>query len=399
MVNQFRFHRPGGPLAGTEPPVRSEGKDGGSKGLLVRSRSVALVVIIWTGVGVMQAIPDVFRSSFYWSSFVAKLIEAWTWALLTPAVLLIDRKLTVADRTPIGLIAYHLALSLPLSLIHTGLSSLFEYPIEDIAWNPLRRPQNTRYYYLGSWMMYCAFVGTIQALKFYDRSVSSQFIAERAEKKLIESEKKLAESRLNALRLQLEPHFLFNTLNAISSKVVRSPEIAREMIEDLGALLRRSIDYHDSIEITLSEELALLDHYLAIQKLRFGKRIAIRIDVEPEMRSVMVPSMLLQPLIENSIQHGFKGRRSGGKVVVTARRIDDHLEVKVVDDGVGLPACWRMEACTGLGLSVTRERLKMLYSGTTEHSFTVAPAESEGTAVTIRIPLHGFGDERDGAAD
>jgi two-component sensor histidine kinase len=399
MANQFRFRRRSGPPAAAEPPARKEGTDRGNRSVRVRLKSVATVVLIWTAVGLFQAMPDIFRSSFYWPSFVAKLIEAWTWALLTPAVLLIDRKLTVADRTPFGLIAYHLALSLPLSLIHTGLSSLFEYPIEGIAWNPLREPQNTRYYYLGSWMMYCAFVGTIQALKFHDRSVSSQFIAERAEKKLIESEKKLAESRLNALRLQLEPHFLFNTLNAISSKVVRSPELAREMIEDLGALLRRSIDYHDSIEITLAEELALLDHYLAIQKLRFGKRIAIRIDVEPEMRSVMVPSMLLQPLIENSIQHGFRGRRSGGKVAISARRVADHLEIKVVDDGVGLPATWRMEACTGLGLRVTRERLEMLYSGSTAHLFTVAPGEREGTAVTICIPLHGLEGERDGAAD
>jgi signal transduction histidine kinase len=369
---------------------------GRSKSLIERMKSVMIVVLIWTAVGLFQAVPDMVRTSFYWPSFLAKLIEAWDWALLTPAVLLIDRKLNSTTPSLVRLSLYLLLLSLPVSLIHTGLASLLEYPFPGILWSPLREPQNTRYYYVGSWMIYCGFVGVLQAFKFYNRFQSSQFELERAEKKLVESQKKLAESHLNTLRLRLEPHFLFNTLNAISSKVVRSPEVAREMIEDLGALLRRSIDYHGSMEITLAQELALLDHYLAIQKLRFGKKIDIRIDVEPEVRSVMVPSMLLQPLIENAIQHGFKGRVSGGMVAVSARRLDDHLQIKVVDDGAGLPAYWCMEACTGLGLSVTRERVEMLYSEAAGHSFTVEPGELGGTEVIIRIPLNRPGSKTDG---
>ena len=342
------------------------------------------MILIWTAVGLLQAVPDTFRE-FYWPSFAAKIIEAWTWAVLTPAVLLIDRNLTARTQNLVQLTLYHLVLSVPISLFHTGLSSLFEYPIEGIGWNPLREPQNTRYYYLGSWMVYCSFVGIVQAFKFYDRFVSSQFELERAEKKLVES-------HLNALRFQLEPHFLFNALNTISSEA-KNPKLVRQMIEGLGALLRRSLDCQDRMEIALEHELVLLDHYLSIQKLRFGKRIEVSIDVDPAMQSVMVPSMLLQPLIENSIRHGLESRKSGGAVALSAKRVADHLEIRVVDDGVGLPPNWRMEGSSGLGLNLTRQRLEALYPGSTEHCFTVAPRAGGGTEVTIHIPLHRIGGE------
>jgi two-component system LytT family sensor kinase len=231
----------------------------------------------------------------------------------------------------------------------------------------------------------------LQAFNFYNRFLTSQLTLERVEKRLIES-------RLNALRLQLEPHFLFNALNAISSEVVSNPELVQEMIEDLGALLRRSIDCHGSTEITLAEELALLDHYLAIQKLRFGDRIDIRIDAEPAALSTMVPSLLLQPLVENAIRHGIERRMSGGMIAISARLSDDRLQIDVQDDGIGLPLNWRMEASTGLGVRVTRERLETLYSEAGEHHFIISPRQGGGTQVAIQIPLHRTGVEIDGRA-
>jgi len=348
---------------------------------LLRLKLVVWLILIWTVVGIVQAVPDAFRQ-LTWYTLIAKLIEAWTWALLTPVVLLIDRKITSAKPDLARLLLCHLALSIPISIIHTALSSLFQYPVEGIIWNPIREPQNTKYYMLSSWTIYCTVVGIIQAFKF--------------QSSLQKAEKKLMKAHLNTLRLQLEPHFLFNTLNSISSEVIRNPKAVREMIEDLGALLRRSIEYHDNMEISLTQELALLNHYLSIQKLRFGKRIKVSIDVEPAVGSVMVPSMLLQPLIENAIQHGFKGRRSGGSVSVSAHKNGDHLQIKVIDDGVGLPMHWRMEACTGLGLSVTRERLEMLYSGSAGHRFTVKPGDRGGTEVTIRVPLQDVGGDAEG---
>ena len=281
-------------------------------------------------------------------------------------------------------------MSVPFSLAHTYLAGLLLYPFPAVWWNPLRDTAFAVYFFMGGWVTYCAFVGILQAFKFYRRLMTSQVELERVEKRLIEW-------RLNALRLQLEPHFLFNTLNAVSSELATNPGQAREMIEDLGVLLRQSIECQDNKGITLAQELDLLDHYLSIQKLRFGKRIDVRIEVEPAMLSTLVPSMLLQPLIENAIRHGIEGRVSGGMVAISVRRAGEQLQINIVDDGIGLPPNWRMEDSVGLGVRVTRERLEALYPGTGEFHFTVSPRDGGGTEVAIRIPLHRNGDEARGA--
>ena len=356
----------------------------------IRIEPAILAILLWTAVGLFQTVPDMFKG-FQWPVFLGKLTDAWSWALLTPAILLIDRRLTSSQQNPVGLSLAHLLLSVPFSLLHTYLAGLLLYPMTEVWWNPIINSDFAKYYFLGSWMTYGAFVGILQAFKYYNRFLTSQIELERVEKRLVES-------HLNALRLQLEPHFLFNALNAISSEVVADPELAREMIEDLGALLRRSLDCQGSTEITLAQELALLDHYVAIQKLRFGKRIDIRIDVEPAALSTMVPSMLLQPLVENAIRHGIEGRMSGGMVAVLARQAGTELQIHVLDDGVGLPPNWRMEASAGLGVRVTRERLEALYSGIGTHGFTVSRREGGGTEVAIRIPLNRTGAEVRGTA-
>jgi signal transduction histidine kinase len=351
-------------------------------------RSVILVAALWTAVGLFQAAPDALKG-FQWPSFAGKLIEAWTWALLTPAILIVDRRLSARTQSVLRLALAHLLLSVPFSLAHTYLSGFLEYPIEEIWWSPIRSTEFAIFYFLGGWTTYAAFVGLIQALKFYDRFMTSQVELERVEKTLLAS-------RLNALRLQLEPHFLFNTLNAISSEVTVNPQVAREMIEDLGALLRRSLDCQGDTEITLAQELAVLDHYLSIQKLRFGKRLDIRLDCEPAVLSTLIPSMLLQPLVENAIRHGIEGRLSGGMVSVSARQLGEFLQIEVVDDGVGLARDWRMDDCAGLGVRVTRERLEALYSS--GGHFAIDRRKGGGTKVTIRLPLHRTGDDTRAAA-
>ena len=353
-------------------------------------RSSVLVVLLWTSVGLFQAAPDALNG-FQWQSFAGKIIEGWCWALLTPVILLIDRRLTSSQQSVVRLTLAHLLLSVPFSLAHTYLSGIVEYPIAEIWWSPIRNPDYAVFYFLGNWMTYAAFVGALQALKFYNRFMTSQVELERVERRLLES-------RLNALRLQLEPHFLFNTLNAISSELSVSPALAREMIEDLGALLRRSLDCQDRAEITLAQELALLDHYLSIQRLRFGKRLEIRTEVDPAVLSAMVPSMLLQPLVENAIRHGIEGRLAGGIVALSARQAGEFLQIDVADDGVGLPRNWRMDACTGLGVRVTRERLDALYAARNGANFTICRRKGGGTQVTIRIPLRSIGDEADATA-
>ena len=188
---------------------------------LTRLQSAVLVVLVWTAIGTFQAVPEMLRGSI-WPQFLSKLIDGWGWALLTPVILLIDRKWTSGPQNVVRGAVVQLLLSVPFSLVHTYLAGLMQYPIAEISWSPLRNSEFAVYYFLGGWMTYCAFVGILQAFKLYKRLLTSQVELERVQRRLVES-------RLNALRLHLEPHFLFNTLNAISSEVVTNPALAREM--------------------------------------------------------------------------------------------------------------------------------------------------------------------------
>lgn len=356
---------------------------------LSRGQLALLIFSIWTAAGIFQSIPELWQG-LSWSVFVAKLVEAWAWALLTPAILWLDRRYIRFETGVARTLILLLLLSIVFSFVHLYLTAALLYPLPSVWWNPLRDPHYATYYFLGGWQAFCATIAVLQALKFNNRSLTSRFELERVQKRLLES-------HLNALRLQLEPHFLFNTLNAISSEVEENPGLAREMIEDLAVLLRRSLDYKDSAEITLEQEMALLDHYLAIQKVRFGERIRIEIDVDPETLATPVPSLLLQPVVENAIRHGIEGRLSGGRISVSAHRSGDEVEIRVVDDGVGLSPDWDIRASGSIGVRATRERLEALYPGIEGH-FAILPHEGGGTEVIIRVPRHITRRETDDAA-
>jgi LytS/YehU family sensor histidine kinase len=203
-------------------------------------------------------------------------------------------------------------------------------------------------------------------------------------------EKSFSEARLNALRMQLDPHFLFNALNTISSQVERDPKLARWMIEHLGDLLRLSLESKDRQEVPLAEEMAFVEHYLAIQKIRFGDHLRIETQIAPEVKYASVPCLFVQPLVENAIRHGISRRASGGTVIVSAHRDGNRLDIRVLDDGVGLPAGWTLENSGGVGLSVTRQRVAGLYPDG-ETCFAVNRRASGGTEVEISLPLRWTG--------
>jgi two-component system LytT family sensor kinase len=360
------------------PDILQERTSPGGKGLN-RVQLAVLIFCIWTAVGVFQSVPEMLKG-FHWYVFANKIIDSWGWALLTPALLLIDRRFALRQTNIAGLVLFFLLLSIPVTLVHTYLVALLLYPIPQISWSPLRNSDFAVYYFLGGWVTYCAFVAVLQAFRFYNGLLTGQLQLERVEKSLIES-------RLNALRLHLEPHFLFNALNAISSEMVKRPHVAQDMIADLGALLRLSLDSKDSPEISLAQELILLDHYLSIQKIRFGKRIDINVEVEPDAVSAKVPSMLLQPLVENAIRHGVEGRRSGATIFISASRDGNRLQLGVADNGRGLPKDWKLESSAGHGLRVTLERLMALYPECGGECLTIKRRAGGGTEVTVQLPF------------
>jgi two-component system, LytTR family, sensor kinase len=245
--------------------------------------------------------------------------------------------------------------------------------------SPYRERDSLRSLFLWNWLINWLILGAWQAHRYYDHYVASELRLERLERNF-------SEARLNALRMQLEPHFLFKALNTISSQVERDPKLARSMIEHLGDLLRLSLESKNRQEIPLVEEMAFLEHYLAIQKIRFGDHLRIETQIAPEVKYASVPCLFVQPLVENAIRHGISRRASGGTVIVSANRVGDRLDIRVLDDGVGLPAGWTLENSGGVGLSVTQQRVAGLYPHG-ETRFGVNRRANGGTEVEISLPL------------
>jgi signal transduction histidine kinase len=349
----------------------------------------SLIFLAWTAFGLFIAIPELLINPDRYV-FADKLLDSWAWALLTPLLLLIDRRVS---RLPnmVHVVLLFLVLSIPVSLVHTYLAGLFLYPFPEVWWSPIRNRDFAVYFFLGGLGTYGGVVGILQALRFHSRYLTGQLQLERVQRSLLQS-------HLHALRLHLEPHFLFNALNSISHELATNPRLARNMIGDLGALLRRSLDCKDEAEITLAQELAILDHYVAIQRVRFGDRMEIIIDADPDALCARVPSMLLQPLVENAIRHGIEKRVSNGRIVVTAFKAENQLELHVVDNGVGLPRQWQLGASAGHGLRVTIERLQALYPQCGEDCLTVSRRDAGGTDVVIHIPFQVTGIEQVGTA-
>jgi two-component system, LytTR family, sensor kinase len=191
-------------------------------------------------------------------------------------------------------------------------------------------------------------------------------------------------ARLQALQSQLEPHFLFNTLNGISSLVVEGrSDAATTMIARLSDFLRLTLQTVERPQITVAEEIRFVGHYLDIQQIRFGERLRFTIQVAPQALSALVPTLLLQPLVENAVRHGILARAHGGSVSITVDTRDGELLLRIEDDGPGLRRSGG--ASSGLGLSNTATRLEELYGN--QASFNVGHGDSGGVAVDIRIPL------------
>jgi two-component system LytT family sensor kinase len=211
----------------------------------------------------------------------------------------------------------------------------------------------------------------------------------RIELKLEEQKHLLLEARLDALQRQINPHFLFNTLNSIASLVRSKPELAREMIVKLANILRALLKDHDAY-VPLSMELSFTDDYLDIEVVRFGAdKLRVEKDIDPRTLGVLVPSILLQPLIENSIKHGLEPRIHGGTVTLRSRLQGDRVSIEVADDGVGIvaaPESALRRQGNGIGMKNVRERLEVLYGS--QARFTVLSNPGRGTLVSIEIPAN-----------
>lgn len=217
----------------------------------------------------------------------------------------------------------------------------------------------------------------------FARAYSLRYQARHAHNIVLE--RQLAEARLDALQRQLDPHFLFNTLNAVASLVERDPRGVRKMISRLGALLRFSLEGANTPEIPLERELALLQQYLDIMQVRFQGRLEVVMDSDPQAMQALVPTLILQPLVENAIKHGIEPQRDGGRITIETRRDGDAIVLCVSDDGPGL-ADSVLRGDGGVGLRNTRARLEQLYGS--KQQFRLTSGGERGAVAEVRIPFH-----------
>jgi two-component system LytT family sensor kinase len=233
----------------------------------------------------------------------------------------------------------------------------------------------------GPWLLVAVYATTLFSVALPIKIWNSNL----NEKRLEQQQLRLNEARLAALSSQINPHFLFNTLNSVASLIRLDPDQARQVVYKLSKILRRLLRQQENLT-TLGEELSFIDDYLAIEMVRFGDKLRFVKEVEPDTLDLLVPSMLLQPLVENSIRHGLSSKVDGGTIRVRGRRIGNQLQIVVEDDGVGIPEARlaRMFEQGGIGVNNVNERLKVLYGDS--YRMWIDSRPGEGTSTGIEIP-------------
>jgi signal transduction histidine kinase len=225
---------------------------------------------------------------------------------------------------------------------------------------------------------YGGVLALVHAFEYHRRFRERELAAARLETEL-------AQAELEALKMQLHPHFLFNTLNTVAVLVRKQDtQGSIRMLSGLSDLLRLALENVGKQLVPLKQELDFVDRYLEIEKTRFQDRLAVQMNIEPEVLHAAVPNLILQPLVENAIRHGIAPRASAGHISIDARQVDGTLVIKVKDDGKGLGQGWDPAACTGVGLRNVRSRIEQLYGG--EHCFSIEENAEGGVLVTIQIP-------------
>ena len=350
---------------------------------------ILIAAVGCTGIAVMFSLPNLMTGGFD-KELKMYCAQFWAWGLVTPLIVALDRRLPFSGKQLGMRVLAHLAASPVLTLLGFYIMKALRVSLGTDPPSSLSPHQVFSILMIGwqlwFWLIYWIVAGAIQAYRYYARYMNTELRLERLEHSF-------SEARLNALRMQLDPHFLFNALNTISSHVERDPKLTRRMIEHLGDLLRMSLESKDRQEVPLTEEIAFLEHYLEIQKIRFGDALRVVMDVAPEVKYAAVPSMFIQPLVENAIRHGISRRAAGGTIVVRAKPLGERLEIRVQDDGVGLPPGWKIEQQEGLGLSITRQRIAGLHPNGTSR-FAVRNRMEGGTEVEVSLPLRLVGDEK-----
>ena len=355
-------------------------------------RELFLIFLFWTSLATLSSVSRLldprgfgFRPISPAGPIALAYIESWIWAAFTPLIFWLSSRFSLEGsrwivRAPL-LIVIGLAISVVVfALLSFARVEIFEVPTRRAvsAFAPLR--DIGRFRFVNQLLMYLAILTAGYAREYFRRDQERQ-----REAVLLHAQ--LADARLDALRMQINPHFLFNTLHAISALVERDPAGVRRMIARLSELLRYTVESHGADEVTLRDELAFLRRYLEIMEIRFQGRLRVLTSVPENSLDALVPNLILQPIVENALEHGVSNVEGEGRIEIGAHHDDESLTITVRDNGAGVGP-----AQPGVGLTNTRQRLEQLYGDAAALQLT--PAEGGGTIATIVVPFHTKNDLR-----
>ncbi len=351
---------------------------------------------IWTFIGIVFTFQGYFTSYRserpipFWDAFYMQMTWAYLFALATPLILWAAARLPIERTNWIRSALLHVPISIALSIALTALGRVliwlrFSYPFG----KPLTFESVTRFV-VGNFSeaigIYLLIALTSYAYSYYRRYREGQL-------RTLQLEAQLSHAQLQALKMQLHPHFLFNTLHSISALLNKDVPAARKMITRLGDFLRLTLENSGSQEVTLQQEMDFLSCYLEIERIRFQNRLVTRMEMGEHTLDAKVPNLILQPIVENAIRHGIAPRSTPGLIEIQAKQLNGTLRIQVRDNGPGLSEHRTSEILfkKGLGLANTENRLERLYGAA--HSFDLKNDPDGGLIVTLEIPFH-----KDGAA-
>jgi hypothetical protein len=321
------------------------------------------------------------------------------WMLLMPGVIALGQRFRFDGGRWRSSAVIHSTLAIALSVGHiAAFGAAYFWAVGPTTWGPTAGRVIsffTARYLATDVVIYAGAIGVYYAFEYFARFRRTALEAAQAESRASRLQLNLAEARIHALRMELNPHFLFNALNAAAGLIrKREHDAAVDMLARLGDLLRTTLDREMPAEVTLSEELAYLARFVDIELVRFGDRLRVTWEIDADVRNALVPPLILQPLVENALRHGV-GRRPGpAQLRVSARRSGLHLELAVRDSGDGLHPAGGRAPREGIGLSNTRARLTELY-GPDVGSVDVADVPGGGVRARLLLPYHTSVLERD----
>jgi len=351
------------------------------------------VLLIALGVIVIYVVKDYIKflmwkkyANFDWiQSISIPFVNYLLWAFLAPVVYNLMLLFPLRKGFTLKIVSFHLLFSLVLAFVHEVISNLMYisimlvyYPIENVEKFLLSRFHTIPYALADRMIEYWIILGVFMALYYF-----KQFREKEVEVLMMENE--LNNAQFRALKMQLQPHFLFNTLNTVSALISSNAKDAQRVLARLGSLLRTMLDQNQKNYLQLGDEIAYTKDYLDIEQTRFMDRLTVNYDIDPAALKAVVPNLILQPLVENAIKHGFSNRSEGGIINLTAKIDNNLLVLEVEDDGVGCDNCEDLTTSSGIGLTNTRDRLMNIYKENA--TFKLFSRSGEGFKVQIIIPL------------